>query len=136
MLGLPPKNQPPLGPPRRTPRESALAAWHGYDVAAVEKERPTTTRQAVDLVPEVLNGLRLDKRRLEAEVVHAWDALVDPNVALHAKPTGLKNGTLFVTVDSSAWLSEIARYRAKEILTQLQSCLGPELVKRISFRLG
>jgi len=136
MLGLPPKQQPPLGPPRPTPRDKALAAWHGYDFAAVEKERPSTTRSAGELVPEVLNRLRLDKRRIEAEMVRAWDALVDPNIALHARPTGLRNGTLFVTVDSSVWLSEIARYRAKEILNQLQNCFGAELVKRISFRLG
>lgn len=136
MLGLPPKKQPPLGPPRRTPREKTLTAWHGYDLAAVEKERPSTTRSAGQLVPEALNTLRLDRRRLEAELARAWDALVDPNIALHARPTGLRNGTLFVTVDSSVWLSEIARYRTEEILNQLQNCFGTELVKRISFRLG
>lgn len=136
MLGLPPKKQPPLGPPRRTPREKTLAAWHGYDLAAVEKERPSTARSAGQLVPEALKTLRLDRRRLEAELACAWDALVDPNIALHARPTGLRNGTLFVTVDSSVWLSEIARYRTEEILNQLQNCFGAELVKRISFRLG
>lgn len=135
MLGLPPKNQPPLGPPRLSQREKTLAAWHGYDIAAVEKERPTT-RSAAELIPVVLSQLRLDARRIETDVVRAWEALVDPNITLHAKPTGLKNGTLYVTVDSSVWLSEIARYRAKEILNQLQSCFGPELIKRISFRLG
>ncbi|MCS7337890.1 MAG: DUF721 domain-containing protein [Verrucomicrobiae bacterium] len=136
MLGLPPKNQPPLGPPPRSAREKVRAAWYGVDIAAVEKTRPTTARSAAELVQEALNHLNLDRRRLEAEVLRAWSTLIDPNIAAHAQPTGLRNGTLFVRVDSSVWLSELSRYRAKEILDQLQNCFGPELIKRISFRLG
>ena len=49
---------------------------------------------------------------------------------------GLKNGTLFVNVDSSVWLSEIVRYRRKEILARLQHGFGREVIARISFRIG
>jgi hypothetical protein len=41
-----------------------------------------------------------------------------------------------VNVDSSVWLSEIVRYRRKEILDRLQHSFGSELIKRISFRIG
>ena len=54
----------------------------------------------------------------------------------HAQPTGLNKGTLFVTVDSSVWLSEIVRYRRKEILNRLQHGFGKEMIARISFRVG
>jgi len=52
------------------------------------------------------------------------------------QPAGIRNGTLFVTVDSSVWLDEIVRYRRREILERLQNSFGRELIRRISFRLG
>ena len=88
------------------------------------------------LMPKVLSGLRIDKRRAEAEIVKVWNNLIDPNIVAHAQPTGLRKGTLFVAVDSSTWLSEIVRYRRKEILTRLQHSFGAGFVTRISFRLG
>lgn len=87
-------------------------------------------------MPRVLSELRMDRRRAEAEVLRVWNNLLDPNIAAHAQPTGLKNGTLFVTVDSSVWLSEIVRYRRKEILDRLQHSFGSEFIARISFRVG
>lgn len=88
------------------------------------------------LVPSVLASLRIDKRRAEAEVVKVWNTLLDPNVVAHAQPTGLRKGTLFVTVDNHAWHCEIVRYRRQEILRQLQYSFGHDCIARISFRVG
>jgi hypothetical protein len=49
---------------------------------------------------------------------------------------GIRNGTLFMNVDSNAWLAEIVRYRRKEILDRLQHDFGRNLIQRISFRVG
>jgi predicted nucleic acid-binding Zn ribbon protein len=68
--------------------------------------------------------------------VRVWNSILDPNIAAHAKPNGLRNGTLFVVVDSNAWLDEILRYRRKEIMDRLHHSFGRELVAKISFRLG
>ena len=87
-------------------------------------------------MPRVLTGLRIERRQAEAEIVRVWNDLLDPNITTHAQPTGLAKGTLFVTVDSSTWLSEIVRYRRKEILGRLQTSFGLELIQRISFRVG
>jgi predicted nucleic acid-binding Zn ribbon protein len=87
-------------------------------------------------MPGVLTDLRIDRRRSEAEIVKVWNHLLDPNIVAHAQPTGLHKGTLFVTVDSSVWLSEIVRYRRKEILDRLQNSFGRDLICRISFRVG
>ena len=82
----------------------------------------------------VLKGIRIESRRAEAEIVRVWNEMVDPSIAAHAQPVGINKGTLFVDVDSSVWLSEIVRYRRKEILDRLQSSFGKELIARISFR--
>jgi len=78
----------------------------------------------------------MDHRRAEAEIVKVWNHTLAPEVAAHAQPTGLRKGTLFVSVDSSVWLSEIVRYRRKEILERLQHSFGRKLIAKISFRVG
>lgn len=136
MLPFPPKRIPPLGPGKLTARERVLAAWRGVDLGPLEKAQASRARAAGTVLPKVLSELRLDRRRTEAELMKVWNNLMDPNIVAHAQPTGLRKGTLFVTVDSSVWLSEIVRYRRKEILDRLQHSFGRDLVSKISFRVG
>ncbi len=136
MLPPFPKKLPPLGPGKISPRQRVLAEWRGIDLAPVEKERALSARPVSALLPRVLSELRIESRRTEAEIVKVWNGLLDPEVVAHAQPTGLRKGTLFVSVDSSVWLSEIVRYRHKEILDRLHHSFGRELIKKISFRVG
>jgi len=87
-------------------------------------------------MPRVLAGLRMDRRRGEAEIVRVWNNSLDPTITAHAQPVGINRGTLFVNIDSSVWLDEIVRYRRKEILDRLQNSFGRGVVTRISFRVG
>ncbi len=132
----PPRFIPPLGPGKRTARQRVLAQWHRQDLAPLEKAQALRARSLSSVLPGVLADLKLDRRRTEAEVVKVWNHLLDPNIVAHAQPTGLRNGTLFVAVDSSVWLSEIVRYRRKEILDRLRHSFGPDLIVKISFRVG
>ena len=127
---------PPRGPGKRGARQRVLAEWRGIDLAPAEKGRRLRAKSAGDILPTVMAGLRIDKRRAEAEVVKVWNHLLDPNIVAHAQPTGLRNGTLFVAVDSNAWLSEIVRYRRKEILDRLQHSFGHDFIRKLSFRVG
>ena len=131
-----PRHIPPLGPPRKNARQRVLAQWRGVDLAPAQKAQSFRTQSVQSVLPKVLTGLRIDRRRSEAEVVKVWNHLLDPQIVAHAQPTGLRKGTLFVTVDSSVWLSEIVRYRRREILERLQHSFGPEFIARISFRVG
>ena len=65
----------------------------------------------------------------------AWALALGVTTA-HAQPANLAKGTLFVNVDSSVWLSEIVRYRRKEILDRLQNSFGKNVVQKISYRIG
>src|SRR5580698_10323413 len=125
-----------LGPPKSDARQRILAQWRGVDLPPLEKARAARAKKAGDVLPRVLSDLRMDKRRAEAEVLKVWKNLIDPVIVAHAQPTGLHKGTLFVSVDSSAWLSEIVRYRRKEILDRLQHSFSSGFITRISFRIG
>ena len=133
----PPRPMPPLGPPKLSPRQRALAQWRGVDLSPLEKVRGLSAAPVSAVMPKVLTDLRIDRRRAEAEILKVWNHVIDPNLTAHAQPTGLNNGgTLFVTVDSSVWLSEIVRYRRREILERLQHSFGRDLIARISYRVG
>jgi hypothetical protein len=133
---FPPRFIPPLGPPKRSARQRALAQWRGVDLTPLEKGQAVRYKSSGDLIPNVLESLRFNRRRAEAEVVKVWNHALDPHIVKHAQPTGIRKGTLFVTVDSSVWLSEIVRYRRKEILDRLQHSFGKDLITKISFRVG
>jgi predicted nucleic acid-binding Zn ribbon protein len=102
----------------------------------LEKARATPARRPGDVLPALLKDLRLESRQAEAEIIKVWNSLLDPAVTAHAQPANLHKGTLFVNVDSSAWLSEIVRYRRKEILERLQHSFGRSVIQKISFRIG
>ncbi len=125
-----------LGRPKFSARARVLAEWRGVDLSGEEIARKASAKKVSDLMPGLLSDLRIDRRRAEAEVVKVWNNLLDPVIVSHAQPTGLRNGTLFVTVDSNVWLSEIVRYRRKEILDRLQHSFGKETIAKISFRVG
>lgn len=134
---LPPAKQRPR--PRglqSSAKQRVLAQWRGVDVTPLEIAQKASARRADDVIPQVLTGFRVEQRRSDAEIVKVWNNLIDPNIVAHAQPVGLNKGTLFVNVDNSAWLSEIVRYKRKEILERLQHSFGRELIVRISYRLG
>src|SRR5262245_53891759 len=135
-MKAPPRPIPPLGPPKLGPRERALAQWRGVELSSLEKVHGKSARPLRAVMPKVLTDLRIDRRQAESEILKVWNHVIDPNLTAHAHPTGLNNGTLFVTVDSSVWLSEIDRYRRYEILERLQHSFGRDLIVRISYRLG
>ena len=117
-------------------RRRILAQWRGVDLAPLERTRATPARLASDFLPKLMKDLKLDDRRAAAEVVKVWNSSIDPNITAHAQPANLNKGTLFVNVDNNVWLSEIVRYRRKEILDRLQHSFGKTMVQKISFRIG
>jgi predicted nucleic acid-binding Zn ribbon protein len=116
-------------------RERVLAQWRGVELSNLGRAR-VRARPISAVMPRVLTDLRIERRQSEAEVLKVWNNLLDPNITAHAQPTGLWKGTLFVTVDSSVWLSEIVRYRRREVLDRLQHSFGRDLISKISFRVG
>jgi predicted nucleic acid-binding Zn ribbon protein len=126
-----------MPPPKKTSaRQKVLAQWRGVDLAPLEIARDVRARGADKVVSKVLVDLKMDSRRADIEIVKVWNSLIDPILTAHAQPHNLHKGTLFVNVDSSVWLTEIVRYRRKEILDRLQHSFGKNLIQKISFRIG
>ena len=136
MKPFPSKRNPRVGPLKTPARQRILAQWRGVDLVALESSKKVPARKAGDVLPRLFADLRIDQRQAEAEIVRVWKSLIDPAIVAHAQPVGVRKGTLFIVVDSRVWLSEIVRYRRKEILARLQHSFGPTLIQKISFRVG
>jgi hypothetical protein len=117
-------------------RAQAVLEWRRTDLREIEAAMVDAARPASVLVPAVWTGFGVEKRRSQSQINDLWTKIVDPVVAAHCRPAGLVRGTLFVDVDSNAWLSEIVRYRRVEILERVQLAVGKTLVQKISFRVG
>ena len=126
-----------MPPPKKiSARQKVLAQWRRVDLAPLEAAQAVRARDAGRVVSKVLSDLKMDSRRADIELVKVWNSLLDPNITAHAQPHNLHKGTLFVDVDNSVWLTEIVRYRRKEILDRLQHSFGKNLIQKISFRIG
>ncbi len=136
MLRQPYTVQPAKGPPKVSARQRVLAQWRGVNTAPREVELRPVGRSVGSLLPSVMQGLRMDQRAGEAQLIQIWNAAIDPAITAHAQPTGITKGTLFVSVDNNVWLSEIVRWRRADILKRIQSAVGREVVEKISCRVG
>jgi hypothetical protein len=137
MIRRPPAFEPPLSwRIRRTPQQKILATWRRVDLAEKEKAAQPSSKSVANLMPGVLKGIGLERKQADLEILRVWNHLMDPVIVEHAKPVGLAKGTLFIAVDSNAWLNELVRYRRREILQRLQHSFGPDLIQRLSFRAG
>jgi predicted nucleic acid-binding Zn ribbon protein len=90
-------------------------------------------------VGQVLTGY-LDRMGLtEAvagqEVLTRWEAVVGERVARVARASAISGGTLFVKVDSSAWLNEL-NFMRRELLARINAEMEGVRVERIVFTLS
>jgi hypothetical protein len=132
----PPWSIPKKGFPKANTKQRVLAEWRRADLRESEGATRPTVKTIANVVPQVLKHINLDKKQSDLEILKVWNNLLDPNITAHAQPANLVRGTLFVNVDNSVWLSEIVRYRRRDILHRLQTAFGPDLIQKISFRVG
>ena len=66
----------------------------------------------------------------EVKVVNSWKQVVGPFIASHTIDLSIKDGRLFVRVDSDALRSELS-YSRSLLMKNLNEVVGKEMVKEI-----
>lgn len=66
----------------------------------------------------------------EARLFTGWAAIVGTEVASHCSPSGLREGELRITAESTAWATQL-RLLAGTLLARIVAELGPEVVTRV-----
>ncbi len=84
------------------------------------------------VLPRVVKGLKLQDAVVEQQVVAAWPECVGARVAEHAQALYVERKSLVISVDSPAWMTELAFLRP-QILARLEERLGAGLVEDLRF---
>jgi predicted nucleic acid-binding Zn ribbon protein len=93
----------------------------------------TNDRPLKDVVLEILNKYRLQDHLEETRLVSEWEKVVGKLIASHTSGLYVKDGILFVKVDSAALRQEL-QYRKEKLMDLLNKNAGKALVKNIVFR--
>jgi len=95
----------------------------------------SSTEKISQILKRVIRKGHLHKMN-EASIKTGWDGFVGKEVAKHTTPAFLKQGTLFVNVDSSAWAYELSTHLKDIMSRKINDGLGEEVVKDIHFKVG
>jgi len=91
---------------------------------------PKTLREILE---ELRKQVGREKQRVSTEVQRAWEEAAG-EAASHSTPTLLRDGILYVSVDSPAWLLELGGYKKAELLARLQKSVKSKFIADIRFR--
>ena len=86
------------------------------------------------LLGEVVEEQGWTAQASTAEVIARWPELVGSDIADHCTPSGLRDGTLHLVAESTAWATQL-RLLQRQILSRLQAGLGTsgqDVVRRIT----
>ncbi len=88
-----------------------------------------------DLLAVMFQDKPAGKRLKEGKIWLVWENSVGEQIAARARPTGFRDGTLTITVDSAPWMQQLI-YLKNDILSKLNTNLQEELVKDIFLKAG
>jgi len=86
-----------------------------------------------DIVQKVIGEISSQRDRQADDIIRAWTTCVGETAACHTHVVGIKEDTLLVYVDSSAWLYQMNLHKEK-ILKHLQQ-MFPQ-IKKIYLKIG
>lgn len=95
--------------------------------------RPVNHIQVI--LPQTLAKLGI-KERYDLEVVmYHWRDIVGERIAAHARPTGVQDNTLIVSVTNSVWCHHLSVLKL-QIIDKINNFIGEKLVTDIRFKAG
>lgn len=90
---------------------------------------------AKDILPLTLNKLGVKRQLAVQTVIIHWPDIVGQDIALQSRPTGAKNGILFVAVKAPAWGHHLSMLK-EQLLIKIHDHLGQKLLTDIKFYAG
>ncbi len=97
-----------------------------------EQKRSSNEAPLGDIIDKLMRAYGLDRKMKELDVVAAWPELMGPAVANRTKDIQIRNGILYLTMDSSVMRDELQL--GKQIIIQrVNDMAGLVLIKDIWF---
>jgi predicted nucleic acid-binding Zn ribbon protein len=86
-----------------------------------------------DAIELLLKTYKLDDRLAERRLINSWEEVMGKMIANHTKDLYIKNGQLFVTLDSSALRNELAMAKTK-IIKMMNDAAGQAVINDVILR--
>lgn len=115
---------------RRRAREAERgsgARRGGYSGAWPDDNDPASIR---DVAAGFVADRGWERPLSQARLFTAWAEIVGADVAAHCEPSGLREGELRISAESTAWATQL-RLLAGTLLARIVAELGPEVVTRV-----
>lgn len=110
-----------------------LEEWRGLPQPPVRPDRTVTVGAALG---KLLDGLGLNERLHEAQIVSAWRDIVGEFLAAQSTPARLQRGVLIVSVLQPTVHFELERNWRRPIVEKLKARFGAKLIRDVKFRIG
>ncbi len=88
-----------------------------------------------DLVQKVARVVKA-KSKANRSISAKWTEIADQDILEHTDVKGLKNGVLYVRVDSATWLHYITAFKKEELLKSVQNEYKQRFISDIRFYIG
>lgn len=98
-----------------------------------ETNRTSSEAPLEEVIQRLLKVYKLDGKMKEMEIINAWPEMMGVAIANRTKEIYIKNGILFLTLDSSVIRDELAH--GKQIITmRINEKAGTELIRDVWFK--
>jgi predicted nucleic acid-binding Zn ribbon protein len=91
--------------------------------------------KAGDILNRLTDRMGIAARLEKEKAVVLWGEAVGEGIARRSKATSVRGNTLFVMVQNSMWLQELALLK-EGIIAKINSLAGGDVVNDIVFRVG
>ena len=91
--------------------------------------------KAGKILERLANRMGIAARLEKEKAVVLWEEVVGKNIARRARAVSVRNEILFVNVQNSVWLQELALLK-EGIIEKINSLVGKQVIKDIVFRVG
>lgn len=95
--------------------------------------RKSNSQTLKDAIETMIDSYRIRGKMNRVKVMNSWEIVVGKVVDNHTTNTEMRNGVLFVTLDSPVIRTELS-YRKTVIIADLNTLVGDNVVVDIVFR--
>lgn len=92
--------------------------------------RKSNTQPLKDVIREYIDAIGQRRKLNEVKIVSAWRKIMGNVIANHTKNVFIKDGTLFISLDSAALKNELIMQR-DNILRHINDYAGSDIIKKV-----
>ena len=85
------------------------------------------------IIGSVVDKMEFNKKLRVSNIFNHWEDIVGPEIAKKSKPERLIRKTLYISVTTSTWASELS-LMSEKLIEKINSFIGEDIVKTIRFK--